>query len=161
MPTSISTQPTFLKDYIKWQLRWYIIRIEIMLTFHTHTSWIHFCFNNAFKNAIQTYGEKNSQNWPSPLQNVDPIYLHPSLGQPHSPLQMATQCLMHFYTSTPQSLQWLQWDAPNLFNNLYPYVIHHPSNDPTHHRRWHPDPISHFSTIHPQDRDRQTNRQMG
>jgi len=38
--------------------------------------------------------------------------------------------------------------------------------DPTHHPKWHPDPISHFSTVHFADRqtdrltDRQTARQM-
>jgi len=44
--------------------------------------------------------------------------------------------------------------------NLYFHLIHpHPLTDSTHHPRWHPDPISRFSTIHPPDR--QTDRQMG
>jgi len=48
---------------------------------------------------------------------------------------------------------------PFPFENLHPHLIHPSSTDPTHHPKRHADPVSHFSTILPPDR--QTERQMG
>jgi len=59
----------------------------------------------------------------------------------------------------PQNPYWLQCDAPRLpqnshfpFDDLHPHLIH-PSLDQSHSpSKWHPHPISRFSTIHPPDR---------
>ena len=58
----------------------------------------------------------------------------------------------------------LQWDAPNSlpklplpFDDNHPHLIHPSSTDPTHYPKRHPDPLSHFATVH--FPDRQTNRQ--
>jgi len=73
-------------------------------------------------------------------------------------LGRARRCL----TTTQQSPHWLQWDAQiHPQNCLFPFDDHrprliHPSLDPTHHRKRHPDPISRFATIH--FPDTQTNR---
>ena len=41
---------------------------------------------------------------------------------------------------TPKLLLPLRWSTPHL--------MHLPSTDPTHHPKWHPDPISRFATVH-------------
>jgi len=62
-----------------------------------------------------------------------------------------------------QSPHYLQWNTPHLppppkkipfplIISRYPYLIHPPSTDPTHHPKWYPDPISHFATVHFPDR---------
>jgi len=42
-----------------------------------------------------------------------------------------------------------------------PHLIHHPLTEPTHYLKQHPDPISHFATIHLPDIDKQTDLHMG
>jgi len=69
--------------------------------------------------------------------------------------------LYNRFTTSPQSnlrraasqmLHWLQWDAPNSPQNCpYPSTITtpikytHPSTDPTHHPKRHPDPFSRYT----------------
>jgi len=62
-------------------------------------------------------------------------------------------------TFTPPSLPPSPKNYPFPFNDLHP-IWYPSSTDRTHHPKWHSDPISHFSTIHPPDRppDRQTDR---
>jgi len=66
-----------------------------------------------------------------------------------------------------QSPHRLQWDAPHLPRKLPlflrrspPHLIHPSLDDPTHHSKQYPDPISHFVTVRPPDRqtDRPTDR---
>ena len=56
------------------------------------------------------------------------------------------------YASTPK--------LPLPFDDHYPHLIHPSSTDPTHHLKWHSDPISRFATVHFPDKqtDRQTDR---
>jgi len=68
--------------------------------------------------------------------------------------------LRHWIT-TPQSPQWLQWDAPHLppklpllFDDLHPHLIH---SQLTHQPKGHPDPISRFPQFTGRT-DRQTDR---
>ena len=64
-------------------------------------------------------------------------------------------------TTMQQCPHWLQWDVPNSSQNcpFFSTITTHPSTDPTHYPKQHPDPISRFATVHFLDRptDRPTN----
>jgi len=112
---------------------------------------------------------KIPQNSPFPLRHVDPHLIHQCLGPPHSPYQTTARLLYalphNYATKAPLVTMGRPTFTPKLplaFQRSPP-----PSNTPisqptpTHHPEQHPDPISHFATIHFADRptDRQTDRQ--
>jgi len=87
------------------------------------------------------------------LGNLDPHLIHQCLEPPHSPPQMA---LLHNYTTKSH---WLQWDAhvhpqncPFLCGNFHPYILSSCLDLADLPPQRHPDPISHFATIHRTDR---------
>jgi len=114
---------------------------------------------------------KKSPKQPLPLGHVNPHFIHEWLGRPHSPSQMTARsvhALPHNYaTKSPLVTMGRPKFTPKTALPLRRWLPHwytHPSTDPTHHPKWHLDPISRFATVHFPDRqtdrltDRQTNR---
>jgi len=88
-----------------------------------------------------------------------------TLAKPGIPL-ITSPAQSNLGKATSQSPHWLQWDAP-VTPKTAPSVQRSPpsstsSTDPTHHSKWHPNPLSHFATLHIADRqtDRQTDHRV-
>jgi len=101
--------------------------------------------------------------WPGPH------LIHECLSWPHSQVTtlngnlIAWRTLVHNYTTNPIGYNGTPPNHPKIAH--FPWAIStpiwysHPSTDPTHHPKRHPDPISRFTTIHPLDRQTDTDRQ--
>ena len=62
---------------------------------------------------IVKMGNKNPQNLPFPLHDVDPYVIQQCLGPPHAPPKRQLQQLRHCRTCTQWIRHWLPWCTPN------------------------------------------------
>jgi len=121
---------------------------------------------NSIKTRQETslLDQQNAQISPSPWEMWTPSNTNAWANPTHHP-RWQLDSLTHFYTTMQQSLQWLQWYDPHLLPKLPLYMVRtlphlhgSPWTQPTHHPKWHPDPISHFSTIQYTQKDRPTDK---
>ena len=124
---------------------------------------MHSLFQMNSKTLLKPKNEKNTQNLPFTLGDVDcgPHLIHQCLCRPHSPPQTAAQSLhtsLHNYATKSPLVTISNPKTAHSMPILHPIYLTHPWNQPTYHPKWQPDPVSHFSTIHWSDTDSQTNR---
>jgi len=116
-------------------------------------------------NAIVKMGNKDPQNLPLSLHDVDPHIIQQCLGQSHATPQSAAlrvHALLHRYAAkSPLVTMGRPVFAPKItsFRGRIPKpnYLPHPWTCQTYHAKRHLDPISRFSTVH--WTDRQTHRQ--
>ena len=106
-------------------------------------------------------GERNPQNLPFPLHDVDPHLIQQCLGPPHAPPQTAAptaEALSHTYAvKSPLVTMVRPKFDPKRTHSCGPIAkpqnLPHPwTGRPTYDAKRHPDPIHCFSTMHWTDR---------
>jgi len=155
------------KHCMKWRFWWYIVHMETLSTFHTQL--------NMF--ILYQYTQKRHPNqWTrKPPQTSLPLGMWtPSNTPMPGPTPLTTKWqldrFMHLYTTMQLSPHWLQWDflyppqnclCRGAITNLN--YLPHPWTQLIYHPKWHPEPESHFYTIHQTDQQTEgrTNWQIG
>jgi len=114
-----------LKKHMKRRFQWYLVRTEILSTFHTRVEYI-----SITKYAIESngsVGQNTLETTPSPCSTWTPIkYTNAWADSTHLPIWQLDR-FTHFCTTTQQCPHWLQWDAPNSPRKLpFPFDDNYP-----------------------------------
>ena len=136
----------------------------------SHTNRKHFTVGDPMAFPIVKMRNKNPQNLPFLLHDVDPHLIQQCLGPPHAPPQTAAstvEALLHTDTvKSPLVTMACPKFAPKSTRSRgpipKPHYLPHPWTRPTYDAKRHPDPIRLFSTMHWTDRrtDARTDRQI-
>ena len=127
------------------------------LSVQTHTSQIHFCFKHTVKNTIETSGRfRGKKPLKPPLPIEAPECPSNSWLPKPTPLTTPNDSSIGSPTSTQLCIKLpigYNGMPPNLpLKRSLPHLIHPSLDRPHSHPTQHPDPISHFATIHFPDR---------